>query len=122
HDHAEVAREVPDLRAPERALAAKAWHQEQGRTLSLLLVPDVGVADGDVRHAWVSGYRVSFIPMRRSITTTSVGRANGSGAGAPATRGRPIAWKKFSRPGGVITQSITRSSSGLSLISSCRTS
>src|SRR5216684_2399358 len=109
------------LRPPERALAAQAGDQHQHGALALLLVVDVGVADRDVRHGR-AGYFVSFIPMRRSIAITSAGRSNGAGAGAPGCRGRPMLSKKSSRPGGVITQSITRSSSELSLISSCLTS
>jgi hypothetical protein len=39
-------------------------------------------------------------PVLASIACTSAGRSKGSGAGSPGRRGRPIAAKKSSNPGG----------------------
>jgi hypothetical protein len=39
-------------------------------------------------------------PVLASIACTSAGRAKGSGAGSPGSRGRPMAAKKSSKPGG----------------------
>src|SRR5262249_39842939 len=118
-DHAKVAREVRHLLRPERSHATEARHEQQRRPVARDLVVELGVTDGDLGH--VQFQTVSFIPSERSMATTPAGRANGAGAGSPECRGRPIACKNVSSPGGVITHSIT-SSSDPSLTISCLTS
>ena len=58
-----------------------------------------------------------------SISATSAGRANGSGAGSPGVRGRPMRAKKSSRPlspPGIITQHILSAAWSLVLTNLCR--
>src|SRR2546426_3814041 len=53
---------------------------------------------------------VSFMPMARSMSTTSCRRSNGAGAGSPGRRQRPMVAKRFSSPGGAMIHTMTRSS------------
>src|SRR5437867_9575419 len=107
YDDAEMGGEVRDLTRPEGAHPAEPGHQQQGRSATVLLVVQLGVADGD---RWHRQPLVLFIPISRSMSTTSWRRAKGAGAGSPAWRQRPMVAKKFSSPGGVMIQMKTRSS------------
>jgi len=76
----------------------------------------------DVKHEIINeGDDELVMPIACSMAPTSSGRANGVGAGSPGRRGRPMDSKKLSSPGGVMTQSMTSSSSP-SLMISCLTS